>query len=177
MSNSIVAYRYAKSLIDFANEKKVTADVKNDMTLVEDICEENREFMAIMANPIVRHEKKYGILKNIFENRVNPVTFSLFNVLTEKNREGMLLSIAQEFHSLYDLQLGIQKASVTSAAPLTDAQRQEIIATVAKLSGKEVVLEEKIDAELIGGYVLKIKDTQIDTSVKRRLSDLRVQLN
>jgi F-type H+-transporting ATPase subunit delta len=176
MANSIAAYRYAKSLIDLANEKKITAEVSKDLALVKDVCSENRELMQILANPIVRHEKKFGILKSIFESRVNPVTFSLFSLLAEKNREGLLLSIVEEFQKLNDTQEGIQRAEVVSAVALSDEQRKEIIATVKKLTGKEAQLQEKINEQLIGGYVLKIGDTQIDTSVKKQLSNLRLTL-
>ncbi|MCL4162555.1 UNVERIFIED_CONTAM: hypothetical protein GTU68_002813 [Idotea baltica] len=100
MSNAVVAYRYAKALIDFAIEQKVVEEVNNDMKLFAEVCEQNSEFEAVMANPIVRHDKKRTILKNIFENRVNSVTYSIFDVLTRKNRESLIYSISKEFQKL-----------------------------------------------------------------------------
>lgn len=176
MAESVVAYRYAKSLIDLANERKVVDEVNKDMSLFKEICDGNRQFLAVMGNPIIRHEKKLGILKKVFENNVHPVTFSIFTVLTNKNRENLIYAIADEFQKLYNQQNGIQKATVTTTTTLTDAQRKAFTDVVAGATGKKVVLEEKINENLIGGYILQVDDKQIDTSVKKKLNDLKLRL-
>lgn len=177
MAESIVAYRYAKSLIDLATEKKVVEEVNKDMVLFKEVCEGNRQFLKVMGNPIVRHDKKLGILKNLFESRVHPVTFSIFNVLTKKNREKLIYSIAEEFHKLYNIQHSIQHATVTTVEPLTDEQRTQFTKVVADATNKKVELEEKIDPKLVGGYVLRVGDTQVDTSVRKKLNELKLTLH
>jgi len=176
MADSIVAYRYAKSLFDLATEKKVVNEVNDDMILFKTVCDENRQFLVVLGNPIVRHHTKLGILKKTFENNVHPVTFSIFNLLTKKNRENLIYSIAEEFDKLYNLQKGIQKVTVTSVTPLTDAQKAEFIKIVGGSTGKQIVLEEKVNENLIGGYILSVGDTQIDTSVRKRLNELKLSL-
>jgi F-type H+-transporting ATPase subunit delta len=176
MADSIVAYRYAKSLFDLATEKKVVSEVNNDMILFKTVCDENRQFLVVLGNPIVRHHIKLGILKKTFENLVHPVTFSIFNLLTKKNRENLIYSIAEEFDKLYNLQKGIQKVTVTSVIPLTSGQKSEFIKNVGNSTGKQIVLEEKINENLIGGYILSVGDTQIDTSVRKRLNELKLSL-
>jgi F-type H+-transporting ATPase subunit delta len=173
MNLSLIGNRYAKALISLANEQGKLEEVYNDMKFFETVCSENDEFRKIMANPIVRHEKKYGILKKIFENRVTDVTFSIFSVLTKKNREQLLYPIAQEFHKLYDEQKGIQKVEISTPVGLTEEQKAEFSKVVAESLNKTVDLSEKIDESLIGGYVLTIGDTQIDTSVKNKLNELK----
>jgi F-type H+-transporting ATPase subunit delta len=174
MSESIVAYRYAKSLIELANERKVTDEVNNDMSLFKQVCQDNRLFLAAMSNPIIRGDKKVTILKKIFEKNVNPVTFSIFNVLTKKHREALIYSIADEFQKLYDIQNGIQKVTVTSSVALTDEQRKSFTKLVTDSTKKQVELEEKVNENLIGGYVLRMGDSQIDTSIKKKLNDLKL---
>lgn len=176
MADSIVAYRYAKSLFDFATEKKVVSEVNNDMVLFKQVCDENRQFLVVLGNPIVRHHTKLAILKKTFEKNVHPVTFSIFNVLTKKNRENLIYLIAEEFDKLYNGQRGIQKITVTTVTALTDKQRTAFTKLVTDATGKEVVLEEKINESLIGGYVLSVGDTQVDTSVRKRLNDLKLSL-
>jgi F-type H+-transporting ATPase subunit delta len=176
MSESIVAYRYAKAMIDLAAEQNVVKEVNTDMALFEQVCKENDNFTAVMASPIVRHEKKQGILNKLFKDKVHHVSFSIFNILTAKNREKLILPITKEFQKLYDHQFGIQQIKVSSAEKLNDAQRKELINIVATKSKKEIVLEEKIDESLIGGYVLTIGDTQIDTSIKKKLNNLKLAL-
>lgn len=176
MADSIVAYRYAKSLFDLASEKKVVDEVNTDMALFKQVCDENRQFLAVMGNPIVRHDKKLNILKKVFTDRVNPVTFSIFNVLTNKNRENLIYGIAEEFQKLYNQDKGIQRASVTTVNPLTDEQRKMFVKVIGDATGKQVELQEKVSESLIGGYVLRVDDTQIDTSVRKKLNDLKLKL-
>jgi len=176
MADSVVAYRYAKSLFDLATEKNIVKEVNDDMYTFKKVCDENRQFLVVLGNPIVRHDKKLAILKKTFENVVHPVTYSIFNVLAKKNRENLIYTIAVEFDKLYNLQKGVQKVNVTTVTPLTDEQRKSFISIVGNALNKEVVLEEKINEKLIGGYVLSVGDTQIDASVRKKLNELKLKL-
>ncbi len=86
MSVSIVASRYAKSLIELAKEQNVLEAVYQDMLLFKDTADKNRGLMLALKSPVVRHEKKLGILKALFEARVNPVSYAIFTIITKKNR-------------------------------------------------------------------------------------------
>ncbi len=176
MSESTVAIRYAKSLIDLAKEKNLVEEVYQDMLFFKQTADENRGLLLALKSPVVRHEKKMGLLKAIFESRVNPVSFSIFTIITKKNREGIMYAIADEFVKLYDDQKGIVKALVTSATELTDDLRSQFVKIVNDATGRIVKLTEKIDETLIGGYVLRVGDKQIDASIRKNLNDLKLDL-
>jgi len=176
MSVGTVASRYAKSLIEFAEEQKVVEEVYQDMLLFKQVAEENRGIMLALKSPVVRHGKKLAILKAIFLDKVNPVSFSIFNIITKKNREAILDAIAEEYVVQYNSYKGIQKATVITSVPLTAPLRKQFNKIVADATGKTVELEEKINEKLIGGYVLRVGDTQIDASIKSRLNSLKLEL-
>lgn len=176
MSVSIVASRYAKSLIELAKEKNVLEAVFEDMKLFKDTADNNRGLMLALKNPVVRHEKKLAILKSLFAERVNPVSFSIFTIITKKNREAILDAVAEEFILAYNEFKGIQKATVISSVELTSELRTQLNNIVASATGKTIELEEKVDANLIGGYVLRVNDRQIDASLRSRLNELKLQL-
>lgn len=176
MSVGIVAARYAKSLIELAKEKNVVEAVYEDMKLFKNTVDQNRNLMLALQSPVVRHEKKLGILKALFETKVNPVSYSIFTIITQKNREAILDAIADEFIKAYDTYRGIQKATVITTTPLTDDLRKQFNKIVAEATGKTVELEEKIDPALIGGYLLRVDDRQIDASLRSRLNELKLQL-
>jgi F-type H+-transporting ATPase subunit delta len=175
MSVSIVASRYAKSLIELAKEQDVLEAVYQDMLLFKDTADKNRGLMLALKSPVVRHEKKLAILKALFETRVNPVSYAIFTIITKKNREAILDEIANEFIISYNINQGIQKATVVTTTPLTDALRKQFSDMVAAKTGRTVQLAEKIDPNLIGGYVLTIGDRQIDASLRSRLNELKLQ--
>ncbi|WP_044173206.1 ATP synthase F1 subunit delta [Flectobacillus major] len=174
MSEQSVAFRYAKSLIGLATEKGVVDIVHEDMKFFDQVCDENRQLVLALKSPIVKHVQKLAILTAIFKDKVNPITFSIFEIITKKNREKLLPAIAEEFQRQYELYKNIQKVEVTTVSPLTDAQRAEFIRVVSEATGKTVKLVEKIKPELIGGYILRVNDRQVDTSVRTRLNDLKL---
>ncbi|PST84103.1 ATP synthase F1 subunit delta [Pedobacter yulinensis] len=174
MSDTKVATRYAKALIDLANENNALEAIMNDMVLLDRVIDENPELEAIMNNPIVSLDKKVGILNAVFAGNVNAVTSSYFKVLVNKGRSDVLYSTAKEFIRQYQVQKGIVKAEVTSATALTEEARTTFKAIVKKeLGAEEVLLNEKVDDKLIGGFILKVGDRQFDASMSGSLSKLR----
>ena len=177
MSQQRAASRYAKSLLDLAKERGTLTEVKADMDLFAKTLEGSREFRLLLRNPIVKHDKKLAILKAIFGGKVSDVTMRLLTIVTEHNRESALEWIATEFRMQYNIMQGRQEATVTSAAPLTAISRHEMMQLVRRQTGlQDVELTEKVDAELIGGFVLRVGDRQIDDSVRTNLRKLRTSL-
>jgi F-type H+-transporting ATPase subunit delta len=174
MADSRVASRYVKSLLSLAVEQGVVEEVHKDMQFFDKVCHSNRDFVLMLKSPIIRHEKKKEILNKLFSGRVHALTMSIIDILTKKNREPLLPSIATEFHNAYNVYKGIGKASVISTVPVDDKLRSELVAIVKKLSNmKQVELEEKVDKDLIGGFILNVGDRQIDASIKNKLKTLK----
>ena len=173
MADARVASRYVKSLLGLAVEQGVLEAVNTDMQFFDKVCHSNRDFVLMLKSPIIRHEKKKEILNKLFSGRVHPLTMSIIDILTKKNRESLLPSIATEFHNAYNVYKGIGKASVISTIPVDNELRSELVALVKKLSNKtQVELEEKVDKDLIGGFILNVGDRQIDASIKNKLKTL-----
>lgn len=175
MSEYRIASRYAKSLIDLSVEKGQLEEVNKDMLLFSQMLEENRDFLLMLKSPIITHDKKLAILNQVFEGKVNELTLSVFLILTRKHREAYLPQIATEFHHQYNLNQGVEEATVTTTFPLDDKLRSEFAKVVEQISKKKVELTEKVDESLIGGFILKIGDRQIDDSVSSRLQAMRVE--
>ncbi|MES2731781.1 MAG: ATP synthase F1 subunit delta [Bacteroidota bacterium] len=173
MSEIRVASRYAKSLLDLAKEQGVVEQVHEDMQFFARACEENRSLMLALKSPVVKHQQKLAILKDIFEKRVSAITFSIFNIITNKNREAILYALAKEFHRQYNEFKKIQPALVTTTFPIDEAMRVHFKKMVTETTGKQAELEEKVDADLVGGFILKVGDWQIDESLRSRLQGLK----
>jgi F-type H+-transporting ATPase subunit delta len=173
MAENRASVRYAKALLELAIEKGVLEDVHNDMVFFANTVAENRNLELMLLSPVVPHFKKYTVLEEIFKSRVHLVSFSIFQIITKKNREEILFDVSKEFHRQYNLHKGIIKAQVTTTYPLEETQRQEFKRIVAEATGKIVELEEKVDPSLIGGFVIQVGDQQIDESIKHKLRRLQ----
>lgn len=177
MTDNRVANRYAKSLIELAIEKGVVEKVHNDMLMFSKLCHTNRDFLLMLKNPIINHNKKKTILYKLFEGKVAPSTLAIFDIITRKNREAYLPAIAEEFVNQYRIHKGIEKAVVTTPFPLTNQLRATFKKMVAERTGKSVELVEKVDETLIGGFVLKIGDLLMDNSVQHKLKSLSYEFD
>lgn len=178
MSEFRAASRYAKSLLELAIEKGALDEVHNDMLLFHDVCKSNSDFLLMLKNPIIKHDKKKAILDQIFKGKVNDLTMAIFDIITRKNREPLLPAIAKEFHNLYNINKGIQLAKITTAVPLDSGLRTKLEALVKKISSKDKVeLIEVVDKDIIGGYILKVGDRQLDESLRSKLKALEVKFS
>ena len=173
MSEIQVASRYAKSLIDLAQEQNALEAVKSDIEQFIRVGKENPQLLAVLKNPIIRPDKKSAILENIFGASVSKVVIAFFNIVTKKGRAEVLYATAKEFINQYNNSQNIVKASVVSAIALSDDNRKEIIALVKQATSGNVILNEEVDADLIGGFVLTVGDKQVDTSIANKLNKLK----
>jgi len=173
MSELTVAARYAKAIIDLAEEQKLVEPIKGDMELFLHTLKANPELKAVLANPIVSHSKKVKILDEIFASKVNKASLAFFKLMVNKSRGEVLYATAGEFINLYDIKKHIIHASVVSATTLSDANKQKMIADIQTATGGTVKLDAKVDPSLIGGFVLTVGDRQIDTSIASDLHKLK----
>lgn len=169
----IVASRYAKSLIDLAIESKKLEEVKDDMSLINDVCTNNHDFVTLLNSPVVKTDKKLAIFKAIFDGKVSKTTSAFLTLIANKRRESYINDIAKAFDQQYKLYKNITTATVETAVKLDAALKKQILELIKKNVTGEIELVEKINTSLIGGFVLTINDSQVDQSVKRKLNDLR----
>ena len=173
MSEIRISSRYAKSLLELASETGNLESVYKDMQLLAESFKGSRELVLAMQSPIIKSDKKLAILNALFGGKVSSLSSTFFEILTRKNRESALFSIAKEFLVQYNLVKGIQKAQLYTPVKIDDTLRQQFTKLVEEKTGKKAEIEEHIKQDLIGGYVLRIGDMQLDNSVKSKLQKIK----
>jgi F-type H+-transporting ATPase subunit delta len=171
---SSVASRYAEALLQQAVANNILARVYTDMLCFDQVCAANKSLVTTLKSPVIKHDKKLAVLQAIFQNKVHDLTLSFFAMVTQKHREALLLTMAHTFLAQYDQHQGIKTAQVTTAFPLSDQLTlplQQIVQQIAPC--QKVILEQYIDPDLIGGYVLRIGDKRLDQSLRRKLLILK----
>lgn len=178
MSATRIASRYAKSLIELAQEKNALEAVYADMDAFGNLIKE-RDLFLFLKSPIIPVGKKAQIFKAMFDGKVNEITGAFFNIVVRKGRESYLPEITNEFLAQYKKLKGISSVKLTTASPLSAKALEDIksklLASAATAS--EVEIETAVDEDLIGGFIIKIGDKQIDTSVASKLKELSKTFN
>lgn len=175
MSSSRIAKRYAKPLLELADEKGKLEAVKQDMEMFVSLSDDSKDLANMLKSPIIPPSKKLSILEALFKGKVDELTYSIFEILVKKNRENILIEVGSAFLELYNKLKGIVKATVTTAVALESATIEEFKKLVREISGKDVTLEQEVDPAVIGGFRLKIADKQIDETVQSKLKDLKLK--
>jgi F-type H+-transporting ATPase subunit delta len=172
----IVASRYAKSLLDLSIEKNQTEAVYKDMLQVKQVCESSKDFVLFLNSPIVKTDKKISTLKQIFDGKLNAITSGFLSIVATKRRESIIPEMTDSFIEQYKTNKHILSAVITSASGLDEATKKQVLTIIKSQSKGEVELIEKIDANVIGGFILKIGDRQLDKTVVRQLANLKKEL-
>ncbi len=175
MAEVKISRRYAKGLFDFAKNANQLQEVYKEIKEIFDVLKENSELKTILSSPILDEEKKMGILKEIFKG-TSQQTLNFLTLLTNKGRVNLLEDVANQFIIKYNQEIGKSSVTLILAEDLAeDLVTQILIAGKKQLSfeGKDIEINKKIDPSIIGGFILRINDKQIDASIKNRLSDLR----
>jgi F-type H+-transporting ATPase subunit delta len=173
MAETKVARRYAKSLLDLGKERNITALLYDDMMLVASTIDENRALKVMLKSPVINTDKKDAVLKELFGGKINEASLEFMRIITRKKREYYIEDIAKSFIDLYKVYKNIQPAYVITAVSMDDKLRNEMLDLVKKETGSEIELQEIVDPSIIGGYILRWGDRQIDASVTSKLSMLK----
>lgn len=176
MSVVRIASRYAKSLLELAQEQGKLEVVKEDIATFNSVLE-NRDFELLVKSPIIQSEKKRAIFNSVFDGKVDELSAAFFDIIIRKGRESVLGDIAKSFQEQYRLSQKITRAKVTTASSMSANQLDRIKASLGELDIKGAVeLETAEDPKLIGGFVLEIEDRLYDASVKNKLAELKKEI-
>ena len=173
MANTKVGTRYAKAFLELVSEKGKLESAIKDMELVGKTIADSHELAVLLKSPVVKTDKKVSILTSIFKKHVSEPTMLFLELITKNRREGSLAEIATSFVAQYKAMKGITTAVVTSAAVLSDGAKKRIEELVQAQVGGTVELQTKVNPELIGGFVLRIGDQQLDTSILSKINGLK----
>lgn len=174
MSVSRIASRYAKSLIDFAQESNKIEEVRGDMATLDKALE-SRDLVMLLKSPIVSEPKKKEVFQAIFGDKLSETTLGFFNIILNKGREEYIPAISNEFEAQYKKMKGISGVKLTTATPISEANLASIKSKL--LSSNEtdtsVEIETKVDPSIIGGFILEIGDKLYNDSIAYKLAQMK----
>ncbi len=174
MSVTRIASRYAKSMFDLALQEGKLDKVHNDILYIREVARQ-KDFAQVMKNPIILTEKKEAIFQAIFGDKVDIITLHTLMVMAEHKREAYLGDVCVLFHIMYNKERHVSDVVLTTAAPVSEAMIEQILAEFkAKgLIEPSVELTKKVDPSLVGGFVLQFGDQVYNASIAYKLEQLK----
>lgn len=176
MSETRIAARYAKSLMELAIEQDLLEQVNFDMRSLQAVTKQSPDLVNMLKSPIIKSDKKASILEGVFGKSFNKLTQAFVNTVVRKRREMYLPLIAQEFSKQYNQRNGISAATVTSATALTEEMTASVKEFIEKETNSRIDLETQVNPDIIGGLVIRIEDSLYDSSIAKKLNLLKKEL-
>lgn len=166
----LAAKVYGDGLFDLALEKQEVDEFYEEVKVLQTVLRENLELSKLMSHPQVSRDEKVQMIKDIFEGKIREELTGFFILIVEKGRFGEIQGILDYFTDLVYEHKKIGKAQVTSAVPLSDAQKEAVKERLlATTDYEQMEIDYQVDAALIGGMVIRIKDRVADSSIRTRI--------
>ena len=169
-----IASRYALALFDLAKDDGALKALEADVTALTETLAASEELRAMIASPVVSREDQGRAMAAIGAKlKLNALTANTLAIMADKRRLFVLPQLLAALADLIAAEKGEVTAEVTAARALTAAQSKKLAETLKARVGKTVKLKTTVDESLIGGLVVKLGSTMIDTSVKAKLAALQ----
>lgn len=165
--------RYASALYELASEQKAVSAVESDLDKLGEAIATSADLSALIRNPRVSRDAASKVMDGIVSLLgLSPITKNFLGVLANNRRLAALPEIVRAFASIAAAARGEVTAEVTSAHALTATQIKALAAKLKEREGKDVKIKANVDPEVLGGLVVRIGSTQIDSSIRTRLNSL-----
>jgi F-type H+-transporting ATPase subunit delta len=172
-----IARPYAQAIFDLAQGGNTLDGVEEELAGLARLAAQSGDFSRFLRSPVISAQQKAGALEKVLaEAGTEPMVANFLRVIARNGRLFALPAIIRTFRELAAAARGEATADVTSAAPLSEAQRQNLAATLRQKIGKTVTLNEHVDPSLIGGLVVKVGSRMIDSSLKTKLTAMKVAM-
>lgn len=170
-----IAQVYARSLFQVALEQGKLDVVREQLGQVDDALAQNRELRLFFFSPYFSTEEKREGLRRTIEG-ADPVTINLLDVLVENHRLPLIPRVRREYERMWRDANDLLPVTVTSAVELDDAVVARIGEEIGRQTGRKVELTRTVDPSIVGGFIVRVGNSILDSSIKNRLENLRKQI-
>jgi len=166
--------RYANALYKAAAKTKTLDTVEQELLGVKSALVKSPEFSQYLTNPTISRTEKVGTVEKLFDgSKVSPLTKNLMGVLAANDRLGQTVKVVDTYCELMKAKRGEVEVTVTSAEPLSAAQKTAVQSALSsQLKGSGVNLTLKEDPALLGGLVVQIEDEIMDLSIATQVNNI-----
>lgn len=173
----LVANTYGEALFSLAVEENKVDALYEEALSLSDILKENPDFDTLMNHPKVTSEEKEKVLEEVFDGRISRELEGFLKLLLANDRYKDLDKVLEFFFGRVKEYKGIGIAWVSSALPLSDAQKAAVEKKLLETAKyKKMEMHYETDESLIGGMVIRIGDRVVNSSISYKLDSLKRSL-
>jgi F-type H+-transporting ATPase subunit delta len=167
------AQRYSLALYELSNEANSIVDIEKHTLAILNLIKKNKDFNNLIKDPTENQENLISVINKISETfKVNDLLKNFMTFLIKKRRFFYLEKILKSFIEICSEKRGEIKAEIQSAKELSNEEISKITEELSQNFSSKMKLNYKHDKSLIGGLIVKIGSTMVDTSIKNKLQQI-----
>jgi|YNPMSStandDraft_1061717.scaffolds.fasta_scaffold18881_3 F-type H+-transporting ATPase subunit delta len=172
MNLKLIAVRYAKALRKYENENP-GKPIQSDMAIILNTIQISKDLKVFLKNPSINNQKKFELLKILFQNKVCEESLFYLKLIVDKNREYALEKILKTYFEMIDEENGIINATIITAYELDEQIIEKIRKKIKIFTGKDPRFQIVVNSKVVGGLLIQIDDKVIDLTLKRQLEKIK----
>jgi F-type H+-transporting ATPase subunit delta len=176
MTNEAIAKRYARAFFEAAAERDLLDRMGDELRALVELLRQHATLRQVLAAPHVAERGKRELLAKALAGKVHPLLLELLYLLLDKKRFDLLGEIFEGYHRMLEERRGDVRVVVTTARELAPDLEQKLVARLRARTGKNVLIEKKIDPGILGGIIVRIRERVLDASIRRSLQEMREAL-
>jgi ATP synthase F1 delta subunit len=167
-----IATVYARSLFEAAQEADKLETVRDEIVEISEAFQSDRDLQVFFFSPSLSTEEKKEGLRKVVEDS-DDLVLNFLELLIENHRMPALFKVRRELDALWDEENRLLPVRITSAVELDEKTVKQIGDQIAEQTDRKVELSADVDPDVLGGLVVRVGNTVLDASVRRRLESLR----
>lgn len=172
----LIASRYGQAFFSVALEGNKVTLIKDQVLAVKEALEKDDTLITFLDQPKVKLEDKIATVEKIFKEQIDKDFMGLLVLVIKKARQNFLLDILQVFLEACKAHEKLVVADVTSATELNDEQKAQLIKKLESSLSEKVELNITIDESLLAGFVIRVGDKVMDSSIKGKIDRMTKDL-
>ncbi|MCZ4693556.1 ATP synthase F1 subunit delta [Ancylomarina euxinus] len=173
MNESKISVRYAKALFLLGKEKNVLDTVVADMKLVGELCNTVMDFWLMVESPVIKTSQKRKAVKLVLADKLDAISLGFIDMVFENRREIFIKDMVRNFLDLCRKDKGVVSAKLTTAGQIDGDDKTNLSEMLKKAFNSKIELEEVLDKDIIGGFILRVDDQELDASVSNQLYQIK----
>ena len=167
---------YGGSLYDLAAEENLTEPIMKELLEIRQIFRDNQDYLKLLSEPSIKREERIGLIEKAFGTACERYLVSFIKLLCDRNMLGEFEGCCESYKKRFNADHNIAEAVVTSAVSLSSTQLDSLSKKLESISGKTVVLTEKLDPKVLAGIKVELEGKQLDGTLSGRLDRMQKRL-
>lgn len=172
-----IGKEYGAALFMLATEENARDEYAASLEKLEKVFKEESDYLSFLASPGIALGERLTAIETAFAEELPENVLSFVQLMCEKGRIENFFEATEEYNALLNASKHISCAKVTSAAALTDAEKEKLQKKLSRMSGGDVIIEYYVDESLLGGMIVETDGKIMDGSLRSRLREIKDVIN